>query len=136
MVLARLQIMADTAALRCSVTRDTLASMDDSLRLNVALLKRRVPNLSAAARSIGLRPATVSDLCTGKIPVGRAEVRTLVGLSSLAGCSLDDLVLRGSTTGMLETGIKPLDLLAPLVRGGVAGLVARPNVGQLVLLAE
>src|SRR5919197_1655031 len=110
--------------------------MDDRLRLNVVLLRRRVPNLSAAARSIGLRPATVSDLCTGKIPVGRAEVRTLVGLSALAGCSLDDLVLRGAATGMLETGIKPVDLLAPLVRGGVAGLIARPGVGQLVLLAE
>ncbi|HET6315245.1 MAG TPA: hypothetical protein VFG86_02220 [Chloroflexota bacterium] len=110
--------------------------MDDRLQLNVALLKRRVPNLSAAARAIGLRPATVSDLCTGKIPIGRAEVRTLVGLSALAGCSLDDLVLRGAGTGMLETGIKAVDLLAPLMRGGVAGLVARPGVGQLVLLAE
>src|SRR5919201_1834843 len=110
--------------------------MDDRLQLNVSLLRRRVPHLSAAARSIGLRPATVSDLCTGKIPIGRAEVRTLVGLSALAGCSLDDLVLRGAAMGLLETGIKPVDLLAPLVRGGVAGLIARPGVGQLVLLAE
>src|SRR5438128_3748900 len=96
----------------------------------------RVPNLSAAARSVGLRPATASDLCTGKIPIGRAEVRMLVGLAALASCSLDDLVVRGGLTGMLETGIKPVDLLAPLVRGGVAGLIARPGVGQLVLLAE
>jgi F-type H+-transporting ATPase subunit beta len=110
--------------------------MEEPLQLNVALLRRRVPNLSQAARSIGLRPATVSDLCTGKIPIGRAEVRTLVALSALAGCSLDDLVLRGSASSMLETGIKPVDLLAPLVRGGVAGLIARPGVGQLVLLAE
>ena len=110
--------------------------MQERLQLNVSLLRRRVPNLSAAARSIGLRPATVSDLCTGKIPIGRAEVRTLVGLSALAGCSLDDLVLRGVASGLLETGIKPVDLLAPLVRGGVAGLIARPGVGQLVLLAE
>src|SRR5919199_1260580 len=110
--------------------------MQERLQLNVSLLRRRVPNLSAAARSIGLRPATVSDLCTGKIPIGRAEVRTLVGLSALAGCSLDDLVLRGAASGLLETGIKAVDLLAPLVRGGVAGLIARPGVGQLVLLAE
>ena len=60
----------------------------------------------------------------------------LVGLAALASCSLDDLVVRGGLTGMLETGIKPVDLLAPLVRGGVAGLIARPGVGQLVLLAE
>jgi F-type H+-transporting ATPase subunit beta len=110
--------------------------MADALELNVPLLKRRIQNLSAAARSIGLRPATVSDLCTGKIPVGRAEVRTLVGLAALAGCSLDELILRTGRTGMLETGIKSVDLLAPLVRGGVAGLIARPGVGQLVLLAE
>jgi F-type H+-transporting ATPase subunit beta len=110
--------------------------MEDRLHLNVPLLRRRVPNLSAAARSIGLRPATVSDLCTGKIALGRAEVRTLVGLSVLASCSLDDLVVRGVGTGMLETGIKPVDLLAPLVRGGIAGLIARPGWGQLVLLAE
>src|SRR4030088_700521 len=110
--------------------------MADALELNVPLLKRRIPNLSAAARSIGLRPATVSDLCTGKIPVGRAEVKTLVGLAALAGCSVDELILRTGRSGMLETGIKPVDLLAPLVRGGVAGLIARPGVGQLVLLAE
>jgi F-type H+/Na+-transporting ATPase subunit beta len=95
-----------------------------------------VRNLSAAARSVGLRPATVSDLCTGKIPIGKAEVKTLVGLAGLAGCSLDELVLRTGRTGLLETGIKAVDLLAPLVRGGVAGLIARPGVGQLVLLAE
>jgi F-type H+/Na+-transporting ATPase subunit beta len=110
--------------------------MSEALQLNVPLLKRRVPNLSTAARSVGLRPATVSDLCTGKIPIGRAEVKTLVGLAALAGCSLDELVLRSGRMGMLETGIKTVDLLAPLMRGGVAGLIARPGVGQLVLLAE
>src|SRR5436190_3772964 len=110
--------------------------MADGLQLNAALLRRRVPNLSAAARSVGLRPATVSDLCTGKIPIGKAEVKTLVALAALAGCSLDELVVRAGRTGLLETGVKPVDLLAPLVRGGVAGLVARAGVGQLVLLAE
>ena len=110
--------------------------MTDELLLNVPLLRRRVPNLTAAARSAGLRPATVSDLCTGKIPVARAEIRTLAALADLAGCSLDELVLRAGRGGMIETGIKALDLLAPLVRGGVAGLVARQGVGQLVLLAE
>jgi F-type H+-transporting ATPase subunit beta len=110
--------------------------MSDTLQLNVPLLRRRVPNLSAAARSVGIRPATVSDLCTGKIPIGRAEVKTLVGLAALAGCSVDELILRAGRTGLLETGIKAIDLLAPLVRGGVAGLIARPSVGQLVLVAE
>jgi F-type H+-transporting ATPase subunit beta len=37
---------------------------------------------------------------------------------------------------MVETGIKVIDLFAPLVRGGVAGAISRPGVGQVVLLAE
>jgi F-type H+/Na+-transporting ATPase subunit beta len=108
----------------------------ENLRLNVSLLRRRVPNLTSAARSVGLRPATVSNLCTGKIPVGRSEVRTLVALASLAQCSLDELILRGETVDMIETKIKTLDLFAPIVKGGTVGLIARPGMGQLVILAE
>ncbi|ALC89290.1 ATP synthase subunit B [Bacillus sp. FJAT-18017] len=108
----------------------------DDIRLNVSLLRRKVPNLTSAARQVGLRPATVSNLCTGKIPVGRAEVRTLVALASLADCSLDDLIIRGEKMEMIETKIKTLDLFAPLAKGGTVGLVARPGMGQLVVLAE
>ncbi|WP_054954794.1 ATP synthase subunit B [Paenibacillus dakarensis] len=108
----------------------------DQLRLNVSLLRQRVPNLTTAARSVGLRPATVSNLCTGKIPVGRAEVRTIAALADLAKCSLDELIIRGETTEMIETKIKTLDLFAPLAKGGTVGLVSRPGMGQLVLLGE
>ena len=108
----------------------------DELRLNVGLLRRKVPNLTSAARQVGLRPATVSNLCTGKIPVGRAEVRTLAALASLANCSLDDLIIRGEKIEMIETKIKTLDLFAPLAKGGTVGLVARPGMGQLVVLTE
>lgn len=110
--------------------------MDDDLQLNVALLKKRVPNLTVAARAAGLRSATVSNLCTGKIPIGGAEVRTLATLASIAGCTMDELIIRKSGIAMIETGIRVIDLLAPLVRGGTIGFVARPMVGQLVLLAE
>ncbi|RSD25381.1 hypothetical protein [Mesobacillus subterraneus] len=108
----------------------------ENLRLNVPLLRKRVPNLTTAAKSVGLRPATVSNLSTGKIPVGRAEVRTIVALAELAGCSLDELILRGESVEMIETGIKTLDLFAPVAKGGTVGLVARPGMGQLVVLAE
>ncbi|MFD1851940.1 hypothetical protein [Oceanobacillus bengalensis] len=108
----------------------------DDLRLNVGLLRRKVPNLTSAARQVGLRPATVSNLCTGKIPVGRAEVRTLVALASLADCCLDDLIIRGEKVEMIETKIKTLDLFAPLAKGGTVGLVARPGMGQIAVLAE
>lgn len=108
----------------------------ENMSLNVPLLRRRVPNLTTAAKSVGLRPATVSDLCTGKIPIFRAEVRTLAALASLAKCSMDELILRGEKTKMIETGIKVLDLFSPLTKGGTIGLIARPGMGQLVLLAE
>ena len=108
----------------------------ESIRLNVPLLRKRVKNLTSAARSAGLRPATVSNLCTGKIPVERAEVRTIVALASLANCSLDELIIRGETVKMIETKIKTIDLFAPIVKGGTIGLVARPGMGQLVVLAE
>ena len=108
----------------------------DKIILNVSLLRRKVPNLTSAARQVGLRPATVSNLCTGKIPIGKAEVRTIVALASLANCSLDDLIIRGEKIEMIETKIKTLDLFAPLAKGGTVGLVARPGMGQLVVLAE
>lgn len=108
----------------------------EQLHLNVSLLRRRVPNLTKAAKSVGLRPATVSNLCTGKISVGRTEVRTLVALANLAGCSLDELIIQGERFEMIETGIKSIDLFAPLAKNGTAGLVARPGMGQLVVLAE
>ncbi|WP_114569730.1 ATP synthase beta subunit C-terminal domain-containing protein [Exiguobacterium flavidum] len=108
----------------------------DDLQLNVRLLRSRVPNLTVAAKGAGLRPATVSNLCTGKIPVGRAEVRTIVTLATLAKCSLDELIIRGEKKDMIQTNIKTLDLFAPIVKGGTVGLIARPKMGQLVVLIE
>lgn len=108
----------------------------EDIRLNVALLRRKVPNLTTAAKSIGIRPATVSNLCTGKIDLGKAEVKTLVGLASLANCTVDELIIRGEKLNMIETKIKALDFFAPLVKEGTTGLVARPGMGQLVILAE
>jgi F-type H+/Na+-transporting ATPase subunit beta len=108
----------------------------ENLRLNVALLRKKVPNLTSAAKTVGLRPATVSNLCTGKIPVGRAEVKTLVALANLAECRLDDLIIQDEKTEMVETGIKTLDLLAPLAKDGTVGLVARPGLGQVAVLDE
>lgn len=109
---------------------------NEELRLNVSLLRRRVPNLTSAAKAVGLRPATVSNLCTGKISLGKSEVRTLVALADLAKCSLDELIIRGEKIEMIETKIKTLDLFAPLAKGGTIGLIARPGMGQLVILSE
>lgn len=108
----------------------------EEIRLNCALLRKRVPNLTAAAKEAGIRPATVSNLCTGKIDLGKAEVKTLVGLARLANCTVDELIIRGEKMKMIETQIKALDFFAPLVQGGTTGIVARPGMGQVVIVAE
>lgn len=108
----------------------------EEIRLNCALLRKRVPNLTAAAKEAGIRPATVSNLCTGKIDLGKAEVKTLVGLAKLANCTVDELIIRGEKMKMIETQIKALDFFAPLVEGGTTGIVARPGMGQVVIVAE
>lgn len=108
----------------------------EDIRLNVSLLRKRVPNLTTAAKEAGIRPATVSNLCTGKIDLGKAEVKTLVGLAKLANCTVDELILRGEKMKMIETQIKALDFFAPVVKNGTTGIVARPGMGQLVIVAE
>lgn len=37
---------------------------------------------------------------------------------------------------MIETGVKTLDLFAPLAKNGTVGMIARPGMGQLVILSE
>lgn len=110
--------------------------MRDNLQLNVPLLRRRIPNITTAAKGAGLRAATVSNLCTGKTPLAKAEVGTLVTLANLAGCSIDELIIYKESTKMIETGIKTIDLFSPIVQGGIIGLVARPGSGQMSLAAE
>lgn len=62
------------------------------LSLNSALLRRRIPNIARAARSVGLRPATLSDLCNGKTRIEHVEVGTLMQIARLVHCTLDELV--------------------------------------------
>ena len=42
----------------------------------------------------------------------------------------------GNKTEILETGIKVIDLIAPLTKGGKAGLFAGAGVGKTVLIQE
>ncbi|MFZ2544580.1 MAG: F0F1 ATP synthase subunit beta [Candidatus Saccharimonadales bacterium] len=46
------------------------------------------------------------------------------------------LVDQSNTTEILETGIKVIDLIAPLTKGGKAGLFAGAGVGKTVLIQE
>lgn len=59
-----------------------------------------------------------------------------MALADLAECSLDELIIRGEKIEMIETKIKTLDLFAPLAKGGTVGLVARKQMGQLVVMSE
>jgi F-type H+-transporting ATPase subunit beta len=43
---------------------------------------------------------------------------------------------QSNTTEVLETGIKVVDLIAPLIKGGKAGLFAGAGVGKTVLITE
>ena len=50
-----------------------------------------------------------------------------------AAPSLDE---QSNTSEVLETGIKVIDLIAPLIKGGKAGLFAGAGVGKTVLITE
>jgi F-type H+/Na+-transporting ATPase subunit beta len=86
-----------------------------------------------------------------RVPVGR---RTLGRIFNVLGETIDGkgtmeggewwpihrppvpLRHRSPTSDILETGVKALDLLAPLERGGKAGLFGGAGVGKTVLLME
>jgi len=86
-----------------------------------------------------------------KVPVGR---RTLGRIFNVLGETIDagepveggewwpihrppvPLRHRSTSSEVLETGVKALDLLAPLERGGKAGLFGGAGVGKTVLLME
>jgi F-type H+-transporting ATPase subunit beta len=51
-------------------------------------------------------------------------------------CAAPPLTRRTASRGFLETGIKAIDLLAPLERGGKAGLFGGAGVGKTVLVME
>lgn len=66
----------------------------------------------------------------------------LDGKESLTGATRTPLITPAQQTGqqgartMLEMGIKPVDLLAPLTRGGINSIFAGVGVGKLVLTEE
>lgn len=88
---------------------------------------------------------------TGMIPAGPSLLGRIInskgapvdGKGSLAGTTLVFLVSLAPGMGkqrtanrMLETGIKVIDLLAPMVEGGVNGLFAEAGIGQQVIVEE
>jgi hypothetical protein len=63
------------------------------LALNTDLLHQWISNITRAARAVGLRAATLLDLCNGKTKIEHVEVGTLVRVAQIAHCTLDELVI-------------------------------------------
>jgi F-type H+/Na+-transporting ATPase subunit beta len=131
-----------------------LAGDDGAVRLEVMThLDARTVRCVAATTVQGLaRGASVRD--TGaplQVPIGPAvlgRVFDVFGETIDEGGALEATGMRSIlqppppldalavTSDVLETGIKAIDLLAPLERGGKAGLFGGAGVGKTVLITE
>jgi F-type H+-transporting ATPase subunit beta len=139
---------------------EMLPPLGQELRTAAGIALETVSHVSdSIARCVALsrtRGLTRGDpvLDTGhplRVPVGRELLGRVV---DLFGEPMDDrgpveatqsrpmrrppvpLVRQSSRTEILETGIKAIDLLAPLERGGKAGLFGGAGVGKTVLIME
>lgn len=64
-----------------------------------------------------------------KPPLETAEMRNIIAPPALLSQTV-------SATGILETGIKGIDLLCPFIKGGKTGLFGGAGVGKTVLIME
>ncbi len=105
----------------------------------------------AAVRGLGLGAAVRSTGAPITVPVGQAVLGRMLDVFGepidgmpapvaalrrpihRAPPSLDERVVRGA---VMETGIKAIDLLAPIERGGKTGLFGGAGVGKTVLINE
>ena len=65
----------------------------------------------------------------GKLPLETTEMRNIISLPA----QLSETV---PATGILESGIKVIDLLCPFIKGGKTGLFGGAGVGKTVLIME
>jgi len=103
------------------------------------------------AETAGLGDEVLAPRRGIEVPVGKATLGRMLDLFGApidGGSALEvearesihrpppDLVTRSSRTEVFETGIKVIDLLCPIARGGKAGLFGGAGVGKTVLIAE
>jgi F-type H+-transporting ATPase subunit beta len=108
----------------------------------VALTPTRGLAREAEVRSLGrtllapVGPGTLGRVFNvfGEPIDGRGEMKQ-TELRPIHGKSVP-LIERSTKSEIFETGIKPIDLLAPLERGGKAGLFGGAGVGKTVLITE
>jgi F-type H+-transporting ATPase subunit beta len=104
---------------------------------NTAGLQRGTPVFDTGAPlSVPVAPACLGRLLDvfgepldGEPPLEGAERRSILS----APTPLHEIT---SATGILETGIKVIDLLCPFAKGGKTGLFAGAGLGKTVLLTE
>ncbi len=80
-------------------------------------------------KTLGRMFNVFGETIDGKEPLEGVEKRSIYN-SPVA------ISLRSTTSEIFETGIKALDLMAPLERGGKAGLFGGAGVGKTVLITE
>lgn len=121
---------------------EVLAQLDDETVRGIALTSTRGLSRGASINDTGhplLVP--VGDELTGRLFNVFGE--TIDGQTPPANIRLrsihresPSLAERASDATIFETGIKAIDLLAPLERGGKAGLFGGAGVGKTVLITE
>ena len=130
------------------------AGKDDRVAIEVvAYLSSEIVRGIALTPTQGLArgDGAIDTGCPLQVPVGK---RLLGRMFNLFGKAIDDkeqleggnwrsihghpvsLNERATTTEIFQTGIKAIDLLAPLERGGKAGLFGGAGVGKTVLITE
>ncbi len=62
------------------------------MRLNAELVRSRVENITRAAEQVGVRPASVFELLSGRT-LDDVHVKTLVAIARMAHCHVDDLIV-------------------------------------------
>lgn len=108
-------------------------------RLNTSFLRKRVGSAAVAAKKLKVRPATLSNLYTGKTPLGRVHFDIILGLADIAQCGVDDLLVRESPEDEEETFAESIRRWSASAHGtevfvGGELEVARSEEEQLALL--
>jgi F-type H+/Na+-transporting ATPase subunit beta len=100
------------------------------LRRGVDVLDTGSPlRVPVTSKCLGRLLNVFGDPLDGGAPLETTDSRTILG----APIPLHQCV---SPSGILETGIKVIDLLCPFIKGGKTGLFAGAGLGKTVLLTE
>ena len=112
----------------------TLIAADEAGRAVTVEVVQHLPD----GRVLAVALDTETSLAPGMQVVDRGEIGGPPLAEPSIRSALDRLVLRTSSTPptLLETGIKVIDVLLPIVRGSVVGNLGGERVGTVVIVEE